>query len=264
MKFSIRNASLLLGALALFGTVCAASAQTNAAPKKLLVVTAVTDYGHSSIGPGVALVKELARKTGQFTLDFAQTPQELAAKMTPEALTNYDGAFFLCSQGHIALPDVPGFLNWIKSGKGFIGAHSASDTLHGTPYLEMVGAEFVSHTVAPVQCLVEDTNNPSTRHLGKTWAVTDEIYIFKPGSFSRDNVHMLLSLDKAPGSSQPGYYPIAWCKKYGKGNVFYTALGHMDNLWSNNPDFQKHILGGIQWALGLEPGDATPQKSGAN
>jgi type 1 glutamine amidotransferase len=263
MKIILQSVLLWFASLVLF-TACESVAQTAAAPKKLLVVTAVTDYGHSSIGPGTNLVKSLAEKTGQFTLDFANTKEELAAKAAPEALKNYDGAFFLCSQGHIALPDVPGFLNWIKSGKAFIGAHSASDTLHGTPYLEMVGGEFIGHTVAPVSCLVEDTTHPATRHLGKTWAVTDEIYLFKPGSFSRDKVHMLLSLDKAPGSNEPGYYPVAWCKTYGNGKVFYTALGHMDNLWASNPDFQKHILGGIQWALGLEPGDASPRKTGGN
>src|SRR5690349_16269345 len=172
MRHFFRDSCLLISMCVAFSAVGEGLAQTNVAPKKLLVVTAVTDYGHSSIRPGLALVKELSQTTGQFTLDFAQTPEELAKKMTPDGLKSYDGAFFLCSQGHIALPDVQGFLNWIKSGKAFIGAHSASDTLHGTPYLEMVGGEFIGHTVAPVECLVEDTNHPATRHLGRTWPVT--------------------------------------------------------------------------------------------
>jgi hypothetical protein len=90
--------------------------------------------------------------------------------------------------------------------------------------------------------------------------VFDEIYVMK--NFSRATVHVLLMLDHAPGSGQPGDYPIAWCKKYGEGNVFYTALGHEDAVWEN-ADFQLHLLGGIKWALGLEPGDATPQTGGA-
>jgi type 1 glutamine amidotransferase len=77
-------------------------------------------------------------------------------------------------------------------------------------------------------------------------------------NFVRDRVHGLLTLDKHPNNGEPGDYPIAWCKKYGKGNVFYTSLGHREDVWES-PVYQEHILGGIKWALGLEPGDATPQ-----
>ena len=91
--------------------------------------------------------------------------------------------------------------------------------------------------------------------------MTDEIYFQK--NFSRDRVHMLLSLDRTPGGSQPGYFPIAWYKKYGEGNVFYTALGHTDEMWMD-PKFQQHLLGGIRWALGLEKGDAMPQAAKAS
>jgi type 1 glutamine amidotransferase len=92
-------------------------------------------------------------------------------------------------------------------------------------------------------------------------------------NFNRDTVHMLLSLDKEPNKKTPGYYPVSWCKEYGKGRVFYTSLGHREDIWDddtpsnfkrmNPPEvskaYQKHILGGIKWALGLEPGDAKPQ-----
>jgi type 1 glutamine amidotransferase len=69
-------------------------------------------------------------------------------------------------------------------------------------------------------------------------------------------------INHAPGSNQPGDYPVSWCKKYGQGNVFYTSLGHEDAVWESN-DFQLHLFGGIKWALGLEKGDATPQAPGA-
>jgi type 1 glutamine amidotransferase len=53
---------------------------------------------------------------------------------------------------------------------------------------------------------------------------------------------------------QPGGdYPQAWYRTYGKGRSFYTALGHRDDIWSNDPVFRAHVLGGIRWALGLEP-----------
>ena len=55
-----------------------------------------------------------------------------------------------------------------------------------------------------------------------------------------------------------GRFPVAWCKEFGQGRVFYTSLGHNETVWENKR-YQKHILGGIKWTLGLEKGDATPQ-----
>jgi len=37
-----------------------------------------------------------------------------------------------------------------------------------------------------------------------------------------------------------------------QGLVFHTALGHRDDIWSNDAVFREHIKGGIRWALGLE------------
>ncbi len=252
---------VVVAALAVSGPGC--QAQTSA-PKKLLVVTVTVEYRHASIETGKKVLEELAKKDGGFTVDSVATEAEMASKMTAAALKNYDGVIFISTTGHLPLPDKQGFLDWIKTGKGFVGVHAATDAFHTSsgvdPYIEMIGGEFQTHTVATVDCINEDTNFPATKNLGKTWQVTDEIYFQK--NFSRDRVHMLLSLDKAPGGSQPGYFPIAWCKKYGEGNVFYTALGHTDEMW-NDPKFQQHLLGGIRWSLGLDKGDATPQAAKA-
>ena len=75
--------------------------------------------------------------------------------------------------------------------------------------------------------------------------VFDEIYQYK--SYDRSKVHLLLSLDKHPNNNTPGHYPIAWCKPYGKGRVFYTAWGHNMDTWGN-PGFQNLVARGITWA----------------
>jgi type 1 glutamine amidotransferase len=100
------------------------------------------------------------------------------------------------------------------------------------------------------------------------WDVFDEIYQFK--NHDRAAVHELLVLDKHPNDKTPGFYPLAWYKQYHKGRVFYTALGHRDDVWDpaaadrkNSPEvaklFQQHVLGGIRWALGLAEEGAAPQ-----
>jgi type 1 glutamine amidotransferase len=91
-------------------------------------------------------------------------------------------------------------------------------------------------------------------------------------SQSRDQVHVLWYLPHHPQrKDQLGYNAVSWCRMAGKGRVFYTSLGHREDLWSDDPklggrvnsvemakQYQAHILGGMKWALGLAEGSATP------
>ena len=257
----MKNKAKLLGCFSALAAGLLAALSADAAPKKLLVVDVVKTFRHSSIELGEKVLAELAQKSGAFTVDYVRNDEDMAKKMTPEALKGYDGVFFLSTTGEMPLPDKQAFLDWIKAGHGFMGVHAATDTDHGSgpgpdPYIQMIGGEFVTHTTVPVECVVADPDHPATKGLPKPWKLTDEIYIMK--NFDRSTVHELLYLDKAPGSNQPGYWPIAWCKMYGKGRVFYSALGHFEQVWED-PNYQLHVLGGIKWALGLEKGDAKPQ-----
>ena len=171
-------------------------------------------------------------------------------KLSADSLKNYDGVIFANTTGDLPLPDNQAFMDWIRSGKAFIGMHSASDTFHGfRPYVEMLGAEFLTHgEQVTVDCINQDPEHPACKHLEKTWQIRDEIYIMK--SFERSRVHGLLGLDKHPNDKKPGDYPVAWARKIKKARVFYTSLGHREDVWEN-PVYQKHILGGIRWALKL-------------
>jgi len=276
----------------LIGTLAAAP-EAQAAAKKVLVVTTTTGFRHSSIPVAEKVIAQLGKESGKFTVEYARVEpndaqfkgpdgkpdkqkveeaikQVLAEKMSPEALKNYDAVIFANTTGDLPLPDPQGFLDWIKSGKGFVGMHSASDTFHHfQPYVEMLGAEFKTHEAqVEVDPINQDKECPACRHLPANWKVFDEIYQFK--NFERPKVHGLLTLDKHPNNKSPGDYPISWCKEYGKGRVFYTSLGHREDVWDPNwPDrknpkevaeaYQKHILEGIKWAVGLEKWNAKPQ-----
>jgi len=249
----------------------------HAAPKKVLVVTVTKGFRHSSIPTAEKILGQLAQQSGVFEVDYVRNDAEMAQKMTAEALNKYDGVIFANTTGDLPLPDKRAFLDWISSGKGFIGMHSATDTFRGhkplDPYVEMIGGEFKSHdAVQPeVDCINQDKSHPACKDLPEIFHLKDEIYLLN--GFDRSKVHGLLFLNKRPNSDTPGDYPIAWCKEYGKGRVFYTSLGHREDVWDpNTPEdfkrenskdvselYQKHILGGIKWALGLEKGDAKPQ-----
>jgi type 1 glutamine amidotransferase len=266
----IKLSSLLAAVLLSAGLV---RAQT---PKKLLVVTVTKGFRHSSIPTAERVLGELAKKDGSFTVDYVRNDQEMAAKMTPDALKKCDGVIFANTTGDLPLPDKQAFLDWIESGKAFIGMHSATDTFRGhkplDPYVGMIGGEFKTHGAqVEVECINQDVQHAACRHFGTAFKLKDEIYILN--GFERGKVHGLLTLDKHPNEKTAGDYPIAWCKQYGKGRVFYTSLGHREDVWDANtpPNFkrensaevseayQRHILGGIKWALGLEKGDAKPQ-----
>src|SRR5438552_4438819 len=113
-----------------------------AAPKKMLVVTVTKGFRHSSIPTAEKVLGDLGQKSGAFTVDYVRTDEEMAQKMTAEALKKYDGVIFANTTGVLPLPDKQAFLDWIKSGKAFIGMHSATDTFRGhkplVAYVEMI------------------------------------------------------------------------------------------------------------------------------
>ena len=236
-----------LGVLFL-GLAVVASAQTKGQPKKLLVVSVTKGYRHASIPVIESTLEELAKQSGAFTLDYARTDEDLAQKMSAKVLEGYDGVLFASTTGDLPLPDRDAFLKWLEGGKGFVGVHAATDTFHNwRPFIDMIGGEFKTHgPQVTVSVLVDDKAHPATQTLKAPFDVHDEIYEFK--SFGRERVKMLLSMDKHPQSKEPGFYPLAWTREQGKGRVFYTALGHREDVlqaaW-----FKEHLLGGVSWAL---------------
>jgi uncharacterized protein len=240
----------LLVATNIFGLMLGAEQASFARqPKRLLVVTVAKGFRHDSIPTVERVLQQLSEKSRSFTVDYARTDDELAAKTTTQSLRNYDGIVFAHTSGDLPLVSRQAFLDWIKAGHAFVGTHSATDTFKGFPeYIDMIGGQFESHgPQVSVQCHLEDPNHPATKGLRTSFTVFDEIYLFS--KFNRANVHMLLALDQHPNTKQPGYYPLAWYRKYGKGRVFYTALGHRDDVLESDW-FRQHLLGGIQWALG--------------
>ena len=214
-------------------------------------------------------------------------------KLSPESLKNYDGVIFASTTGDLPIPDPQGLLDWIKAGHAFIGIHAASDTFHHWPaFIDMIGGEFEHHgPQVGVECLNQEPQHPATAHLGKSWTITqEEIYQFK--NYDAAKVHDLLILDKHPENNSAGHFPVSWCKIYGEhktappqhlaelykgGRVFYTSLGHREDIIDADPNlkdrknspeiskaYEAHVLGGIEWALGLKLDAGAPKASAQN
>jgi type 1 glutamine amidotransferase len=223
-------------------------------PSRVLVVTHTTAFRHSSIPVAESTLEIAGRTSGLFSVSFARTADDVRRSLSAQAITAVDAVVFANTTGNLGIPDLGAFLEWIAAGHGFAGMHSASDTYHDEPrYLAMLGNEFLTHgEQAEVDAVVENADHPAAAPLGNRFRVFDEIYKFtRP---NRGEVTMLLSLDRHPADGLPeagraGDLPLAWAKAHGQGRVFYTALGHREDVWESRL-YQQHVLGGIRWILG--------------
>lgn len=301
---------------ALAGLVAAGATAQDAAPapkKRLLVLTQSKGFVHDVVRRGKsgdpALVEKVLTEMGKKSGDFeAVCSQDARKDITAENLKNFDAVFFYTT-GELDLSDTQkaDLISFIRNkGKGFAGSHSATDTFYKwKQYGEMIGGYFDGHPWhEKIKVVVEDPKHPATKHLDRTFEITDEIYQFK-APYDRKDLRVLMRMDvskeqtvaklngrnlkaddkleltfeggklaakrngkdvavnsleyRAPrGKRADRDYALAWVKEYGKGRVFYTALGHRPEVWKDER-FVKHMHGGLRYVLGLESGDATPQ-----
>jgi type 1 glutamine amidotransferase len=225
-----------------------------AASKRVLVVTHTAGFRHSSIAIAEATIRDIGARNSLFETEFCRTEADVRGRLTADGLRNVDAVFFANTTGAIGIPDMRAFLDWIAAGHGFLGAHSASDTYHeSAEFLAMLGGEFSTHgSIASADIRVDDPSDPSVSHLVPRFVITDELYRFSRNS--RSAVHALLSMDRVPDdglgtAGAPADLLMAWRRDHGTGRVFYTALGHREEVWQD-PRFQQHLLGALRWALG--------------
>jgi type 1 glutamine amidotransferase len=231
--------------------------------KRLLYVTTAAGFAHSSRPLSRDVVAKLGRDSGEFTATTTDTTELI----TPDGLKAFDGVMFYSTGGKDRFPLSPenreAMIAWIKDGHAFLGVHSATDTYADwEPYWEMIGGSFDGHPWnagdPAITIDVEDPSHPAALSVPQGWKIQDEIYQFK--NYSRDRIHVILSMNagsvQGKGKRADGDYAIAWCRDFGKGKVFYTSLGHREDVWTN-PTYQAHLLGGILWTFGAAPGDAT-------
>ena len=223
----------------------------SAAPGRLLVVTHTAGFHHDSIAAAEQALTQIGIESGVFTAEFCRTADDVRTRMTPVGLAGVDAVFFANTTGNVGVPDLQAFLEWIGSGKGFLGTHSASDTYHDAPaYLEMLGGEFITHgSVVEAEIRVSESGNPAVAHLSPTFRMEDEWYRLR----SIGTKTVLLKFDRNPpdglgAAGDPVDVPLAWQKNHGLGRIFYTALGHRSEVWED-PRFRKHLLEAIRWAL---------------
>lgn len=239
----------------------ALSISTRAAESfRILVFSKTLLYRHASIKNGIGMLHTLGAKHG-----FGVDATENSAVFAPANLARYKTIVFLSTSGDILNPNQQSaFKNFIENGGGFVAIHAAVAGKVATEgdwpwYSLLLCAEFDNHkAIERATVIIEDKTHPSTAHLPEAWSRADEWYNFV--STPRPKVHVIASLDEKSfhGGTMGSDHPVVWTRTIGKGRLWYTALGHTEESYSE-PNFIRHIAGGIQFAAGLmQSVSATP------
>jgi type 1 glutamine amidotransferase len=198
----------------------------------------------------------------------ATLKEAFAKAFAPDTLASFDGVMFVNTTGDLPVPDLTALLDWVKSGKSFVGVHAATDTFKSSDaYCDFIGGHFAGHpwnAGGEHGFVVHEPQHRLTAMFPPRFRWKDEIYQYdlrlKP-----ENLRVLVSLDMpASTPKEPWHVPVSWVRDYGKGRVFYTNFGHNDATWVH-PMFQKHLLEGIAWSLGRfdAPAAANPDVQAA-
>jgi len=280
-----RRELLLAGAGAAWlgsGVLSRASAASAKAPKKILYFTKSAGFQHSVVarnGDALAHSEKILSEIGK-EHGFEVVASKDGRLFEPDKIGEWDG-FVFCTTGDLTTPGTDkapplsadgekALYDAIRGGKGFIGMHCAADTFghHGArnkgaedPYIQMIGGEFVSHGPQQVATMeVVDAKFPGLADgFGKasSFKINDEWYALKN---MPEDLHVIL-VQKTEGMQGKEYqrpdYPATWARKYGDGRVFYTSMGHREDVWTN-PNYQSLLLGALAWSTGLADADLTP------
>ncbi|HSW44117.1 MAG TPA: ThuA domain-containing protein [Phycisphaerae bacterium] len=242
------------------GWICLAE-DAKSAKKRIIFYTESEGFRHSvvvrpltgELSYAEKHLKDWAAKAG-YDIEFSQSFHDLK---DPKQFDRYD-AIVMYTSGNPKF-DQKAMFEWLRSGKALVGIHAATDTWRGQgeEFPQVIGAAFTTHgptNKEKVTIKIEDQNHPATKMLGTEWVIADEIY--QHDRFSRDRIHVLMSIDKektdlaAQKMVPEGDYPLAWTREEGKGRVFYTALGHREDVWTN-ATFERHLMAGMAWAMRL-------------
>jgi type 1 glutamine amidotransferase len=246
-----------------------ASAPAAAPTKRLLFLGEEKGYRHEAVSHAAATVERLGRESGIWATTIRTDTEALTKKKieyNAKTLNDFDAVMFYTG-GDLEMNDEQkaSLLSFVHDdGKGFIGVHSATITFTSWPeYGEMIGGYFDEHPWvtfdAPI--VVEDPSFPGMTQWGKSFVLKDEIYQMK--DYSRDKMRVLMRLDaskldlKNPKVHRTDRdFAVTWAKMYGKGRVYYTTLGHVEQNW-DDPRFQKMMVEAVRWSMGMVDADVS-------
>lgn len=223
--------------------------------KKVLIYTFVGEgYVHDNVSTSAKAIEKLGIEHG-FATHVSDTP----TVFHEASLREYDAVVFCNTNQQAFLTNEQrlAFKRYIQAGGAFVGIHGASTSESHWPwFVSMVGGKFVRHPpFQEYKLKLIDREHISSSFLPETWEWEDECYFM---DYLNPAMNVLLAADLStvednkkteyPGTTFGNLFPAAWYQYFDGGRQWYTALGH-DPKSYEDPQFLKHILGGILWAI---------------
>ena len=247
MKNLLRLLLLLIGAAAITGPGTAAAKSPH-----VLIFSHSTGYRHASIESGVAAVKAIGERAGMVMV--ASADPDI---FSDAGLKEFDAIVFVSNTTKPKEPESEWFTGargaalqaFVHRGGGVVGIHAAADSHYHWPWFgKLMGGRFVRHPPGTPEGVVTvvDPRHPSTRGLARSVKRVDEWYYYDDFN---PQVRLLVVLDpQSIGEKDVNPNPVSWAREFEGGRVFYTAMGHTPETYSD-PNFLNHLAGGLAWVL---------------
>jgi len=232
---------------------------------RVLMLTATAGFRHDSIATARQVMAELAAARGEFTV----TATEDLNAINTSTLGGYDVLFFALTSGELAFngDQKAAIVNFVRSGGGFLGAHSATDTLYEwQDYGAIIGAYFKEHPwTQQGTVLIEDQSHPATTGLGDRFSLLDtrEGRLFT-GEARGCNVARLVQVELEPSQAvavllgevpvEAGKASVSWDEHDGGREVLSLELadGGQERIWLDGRCWGSRAHGTHHVQIGLE------------
>jgi len=165
-----------------------------------------------------------------------------------EALKQYTLIIPCWTMGKIEPAQCKALCDAVKSGVGLGGVHGGTgDAFRGNvDYDWMVGGIFLAHPhIGDYTVRIKDYITPITKGLPTIFPYRSEQYymMYEP------SIQVLADTEYVH-EGRAMTMPVSWVKMWGKGRIFYSALGHDPAEFSQFPEALTLTIRGLLWAAG--------------
>lgn len=218
----------------------------------ILVYSGTTGFRHDSIPAGIEAVRAMAAERG-----LSVVTSEDPSVFSSSSLNRFKAIVLLSCTTDPKNPASEWLVGnrrdalqqFVRGGGGIVAIHAAADSHYHWPwYSRLIGGHFARHPAGTPKghVTVVAPSDPAVQGLPRSVERTDEWYYFD----DYDPVSkVLVTLDPSSiGEKDTNPNPVAWTRQINDGRVFYTAMGHTTESYSE-PFFLQHVANGLDWVL---------------
>jgi type 1 glutamine amidotransferase len=218
----------------------------------ILIYSGTTGYRHDSIPAGIGAITAIAERRG-----LSVVASEDPAIFAPDRLRQFRAIVLLSCTTDPKKPESEWLVGdrrkalqqFVREGGGIVAIHAAADSHYNWPwYGRLIGGHFARHPAGTPQGIVHvvDPSHAAVAGLARTERRKDEWYYFDDYD---PTSNLLVTLDPGSiGEKDVNPNPVSWARNVDGGRVFYTAMGHTKESYSD-PWFLRHLADGLAWVL---------------